>query len=153
MRYHENKAWCDWWNAGRHKSSAGGLFWGTKQSLQCMVGMSPIQAPGNGRGHVYSFCWEQTRHKIITTVQKHEIQLSTDTGVNDIKEFFFRYIFLNRSHTYNNSYTFKNKKHVWISGLKCIFTFSESRNSKMSGFSENKEEKQNICFWKSRFRM
>lgn len=54
-----------------------------------MVGMSPIQAPGNGLGHVYSFCWEQTRRKIITTEQKHEIQLRTDTGVNDINFFFF----------------------------------------------------------------
>lgn len=50
-----------------------------------MVGMSPIQAPGNGLGHVYSFCGEQTRCKTITTVQKHEVQLSTDTGVNDIR--------------------------------------------------------------------
>lgn len=31
--YHENKAWCDRWNAARHKSSAGGLFCGTKHSL------------------------------------------------------------------------------------------------------------------------
>lgn len=45
-----------------------------------MVGMSPIQAPGNGLGHVYSFCREQKRRKMIAMVQNHEVQLRTDTG-------------------------------------------------------------------------
>lgn len=38
-----------------------------------MVGMSPIQAPGNGLGHVYSFCRKQNRQMMITTVQNHEV--------------------------------------------------------------------------------
>ncbi len=64
-------------------------YFGEQNStLQCMVGMSPIQAPGNGRGHVYSFCWEQTRHKIITTVQKHEIQLRPIQGSMTLRNFF-----------------------------------------------------------------
>lgn len=46
-----------------------------------MVGMSPIQAPGNGLGHVYSFCREQKRRKMIATVHGiHDAQLRTDTG-------------------------------------------------------------------------